>query len=76
MPDHPHAGGETYRLTLRALPSGYPPTGRLKRALKQLLRVFELRCERLEELKPDEAQTPVLSAPPTPPASSGNQSGE
>ncbi len=52
MRDTPHKGGETYRLTLRALPSGYPPIGRLKRALKQLLRTFELKAVEVEELTP------------------------
>jgi hypothetical protein len=47
-----HAGGEEFLLRLRALPSGYAPIGRLKRALKALLRTFELRCVEVSDVTP------------------------
>jgi hypothetical protein len=41
-----------YRLTLRPLPSAYPPVIRLRRALKWLLRSFGLECVDVREVSP------------------------
>jgi len=42
--------GERYRLTLRALPSDTPVAIRLRHILKGLLRAWDFRCERVEQL--------------------------
>src|SRR5262245_57248348 len=54
MTSHPR-----YRLTLAARPSGIPPAQRARRALKVLLRAFDLTCERFEELPADPPAEPA-----------------
>lgn len=41
-----------YLLTLASTPSELPAEIRLKGVLKRLLRTYDFRCERVEELKP------------------------
>jgi hypothetical protein len=43
-PPERFAGGESFLLRLKCLPSDYPPIARVKRALKQLYRQFDLKC--------------------------------
>jgi hypothetical protein len=69
-----HQGGETYILTLRALPADVPPEVRLRRCLKHLLRSLQFRAVSVRDATPelpdagqgDEGEpVPMVGAGPT-----------
>jgi hypothetical protein len=45
----------TYRVILKAVPSDIPAVARLRRLLKIALRACQLRCVRIEEVRPHPA---------------------
>jgi hypothetical protein len=63
--EYKHAGGESYRVELRALPDDDAPAHvRLRQALKCLLRSFRLRCTAVVDTTLGLPPLPTTAPPP------------